>query len=88
MILISSSISISLLSMYAQIALMVSEILCGAILVAIPTAIPWAPLIKRYGKDYNRIYEEMSMRYLDDGTRFDNRGFKKYLKDKIAKIGK
>src|SRR6056300_1339712 len=46
---INPSISISLSSMYALIALILSVKLCGGILVAIPTAIPEAPLTSNPG---------------------------------------
>ena len=46
---INPSISISLLSMYAMVPSMTSVRLCGAILVAIPTAIPEAPFTNKFG---------------------------------------
>ena len=45
----SSSDVISLFSIKAIVALMISVRLCGGIFVAIPTAIPDAPLTRRFG---------------------------------------
>ena len=46
---INSLILISLLSISARVPSIISPRLCGGILVAIPTAIPPAPLTKRFG---------------------------------------
>ena len=48
-ILIRSSIEISGLSTYARHASKTSPKLCGAILVAIPTAIPLVPFTNKFG---------------------------------------
>ena len=47
---ISSSSEISGLSIWAAVASMISRRLCGGMLVARPTAMPLAPLTKRFGK--------------------------------------
>ena len=49
MLSISSSVDISLLSINETKPFIISVRLCGGILVAIPTAIPSEPLIKRVG---------------------------------------
>ena len=49
MIWINSSILMSWLSIYLIVPLTTSDKLCGGILVAIPTAIPEAPLINKLG---------------------------------------
>ena len=46
---INCEIVISLFSMYAIVPFIISPKLCGGILVAIPTAIPPAPLTKMFG---------------------------------------
>ena len=46
---IKSLILMSLLSMRANVASITSPKLCGGILVAIPTAIPPAPLTSKFG---------------------------------------
>ena len=46
---ISSSSAISGLAMIARVASMISPGLCGGMLVAMPTAMPPAPLISRFG---------------------------------------
>ncbi len=56
MISISSSIEISGSSIVAIIALQTSVKLCGAIDVAIPTAIPFVP--------FNRIFGSLAGRYI------------------------
>ena len=46
---INSFILISLFSIKAKVPLIISPKLCGGILVAIPTAIPPAPLTSKFG---------------------------------------
>ena len=46
---INSSISMALFSIYASVPLITSVKLCGAIFVAIPTAIPEAPFTNKLG---------------------------------------
>ena len=57
----SSSDVISLFSIKAIVALMISVRLCGGIFVAIPTAIPDAPLTRRFGSEDGRTVGSFSV---------------------------
>jgi hypothetical protein len=46
----SSSVPIDGSPISAMVASMTSRRLCGGMLVAIPTAMPWLPLTSRFGK--------------------------------------
>ena len=60
-IFISSSSAVSGFSISASVASMISVGLCGGMFVAIPTAMPAAPLISRFGKLAGRTFGSCSL---------------------------
>ena len=58
---ISASSEMSGSAISASVASMISDGLCGGMLVAMPTAMPFEPLIRRFGKDAGRTCGSCSL---------------------------